>query len=229
MMRLQKYIAMSGLCSRRRAEELIRGGEISVNGVKVTEMGFKIDGDRDEVRHGNKLIAPEKKEYFLLNKPVGYTCTLADLHAEKKVTELISSRARLFSVGRLDRDSEGLLILTNDGDFAQRVIHPKQSVPKVYEAKLFKPLSDLACDQLRRGLPLDGKIAAIAELNLVAGEKKFYKIVIYQGRKRQIRRLIEQVGNRVVYLRRVRIGGLVLGGLAVGEYRSLTAAEIAMF
>lgn len=229
MMRLQKYIAMSGLCSRRRAEELIRNGEISVNGQTVTEMGFKIDSERDEVRRGNKLIAPEKKEYYLLNKPIGYTCTLADLHAEKKVIDLVPSRARLFPVGRLDRDSEGLLILTNDGDFAQRVIHPKQSVPKVYEAKLFKPLSVSANHQLRRGLPLDGKKAAIDELKQLAGEKNFYQIVIYQGRKRQIRRLIEQVGNRVVYLRRVRIGGLVLGGLAIGAYRSLTAAEIAMF
>lgn len=229
MIRLQKFIALSGLCSRRKAEELISNGEIAVNGKNVSVMGIKVNPLSDVVTFRNKVIKAEAPEYYMLNKPTGYSSTLFDPHAEKTVLELICSSARLFPVGRLDRDSEGLLLITNDGDFFHRVIHPRHNIAKIYEVELVKPLTSSQIEKMKTGISLEGKEAKIVEIEAIDGRPNFYKIVIYQGRKRQIRRMIEYIHNHVVYLRRVQIGELKLNGLEIGKFRPLTQQEIDFF
>lgn len=227
-MRLQKYIAMTGLCSRRKAEALIVAGEIMVNGNIVRELGTKV-AIEDKVSYRGKELLLEKKEYYLLNKPAGYTCSLSDPNADKLVINLIDSDSRIFPVGRLDKDSEGLLILTNDGDFANRVIHPSKKIAKKYELVLKKNLSEEQENILKKGFLLDDKPANFSEIKLINKNKNTYHVVIYQGRKRQIRRMIEQVANAVVYLKRIQIGHLKLLGLPLGSYRPLMQKEIDFF
>ncbi|MBU2524298.1 rRNA pseudouridine synthase [Patescibacteria group bacterium] len=226
-MRLQKYLAMCGVASRRRAEELILDGRVEVNGVVADVLGTKVDEEVDEVFLDGEVVRFERKVYYMLNKPAGYICSLSDYHAEKLVSELIPVDLRIFPVGRLDKDTEGLLIMTNDGDFANNVIHPAKKIAKEYEVHLTSPLTSEEIQKLKKGCLLDDVTVSMADI--LPQEKNIYNIVIYQGRKRQIRRMFEQMYINVVYLKRIRIGDLKLGDLEVGEYRELKEEEINLF
>lgn len=234
--RLQKLIAQAGIASRRHAEELIKSGEVTVNGEIVTTLGTKADPERDHIKVGGKLINPklEKREnvYVLLNKPKGYLSSVADPEGRKLVTDLIApSFGRLFPVGRLDFNTEGLIILTNDGDFTNFVASSK-TVPKVYEAKVKGLPNDNAINKLRRGVVLeDGFKTAPAEIkSLKATENNaWFEVTLFEGHNQQIRKMFDAIGNSVVKLRRVSIGHIKDDRIAVGAYRLLAASEIAEF
>ena len=232
--RLQKIIAAAGIASRRKAEQLITGGLVSVNGQTVTELGSKADPERDHIRVSGKLLhGPERQIYLLLNKPKGYVTTLNDPEGRPTVMDLLRGLgARVYPVGRLDYASEGLLLLTNDGDFAYRLMKAASHVPKTYLVKVAgMPTSD-ALERLRRGvsIPSDrgkrvktapAKIRVIRESN-----NPWYEVTLIEGRNRQIRRMFEQVGHHVEKITRVRYGPLQLD-VHPGEFRRLTPEEVA--
>lgn len=225
MERLQKLLAAAGVASRRAAEELIRAGRVTVNG-RVARLGDRADPRRDEVRmDGRRLPVPEPPVYYLLNKPRGYLCTVRDPLGRKTVLDLVpTDRARLFPVGRLDRDTEGLLLLTNDGDLAHALTHPRHRVVKVYLARVEGTPRPEALDRLRRGVHLAEGRTAPAQVRLV--KPSVVRLALRQGRKRQVRRMLEAVGHRVLHLRRIQLGPLRLGKLPVGAFRRLTEAEV---
>ena len=233
MMRLQKYLASCGVASRRGAEELIRRGRVTVNGAVVTEMGTQVDEEHDCVTFDGAVVKPEKKMvYVLLNKPVGYVTTVSDDKGRNTVMELVQDiPVRIYPVGRLDYDSEGLLLLTNDGELAQRLTHPSCEVDKVYLARVTGNPSNEALDKLRRGVYMEGdeRRTYPAQVRVVRDESLFSDILvtIHEGRNRQVRRMFDSVGHKVLLLRRVRFGPLDLGDLRRGEWRELSAEEIA--
>lgn len=229
-MRLQKFISGAGICSRRKAEELISQGKVKVDGEVVTELGTKIDPDTQSVEVEGKLIgAPGKKYYIMLNKPAGYVTTTADAHAERTVMELVADiKARIYPVGRLDADTEGLLLMTNDGDFANAVIHPSKKHEKVYIADV-KGLPMLETIKiLKRGVDIGEYITKPANIELIKGNSAVstLKIGITEGKKRQVRKMCETVGHPVISLKRVGIGPLTLGNLPKGKWRHLRKEEI---
>lgn len=216
---LTQFISNSGLCSRRQAEELIRRGEVRVNG-RLAVLGLKIDPQKDQIEVASRLIKPaEKKVYYLVNKPIGYTCTVKDIHAEKKVIDLVPSSPRVWPVGRLDKDSRGLIVLTNDGDLTYKLTHPKFEHQKEYLITLNKPVALELLLKLRQGVKLEEGLAKVDNLKKISPTK--LSIVIHQGWNRQIRRMIESCDYRVVDLVRVRIGKIKLGELKEGKYKEL--------
>ncbi|NMC51745.1 rRNA pseudouridine synthase [Candidatus Kuenenbacteria bacterium] len=216
---LTQFISNSGLCSRRQAEELIRRGEVRVNG-RLAVLGLKIDPQKDKIEANGQLIKPaEKKVYYLVNKPIGYTCTVKDIHAEKKVIDLVPPFPRVWPVGRLDRDSRGLIILTNDGDLTYKLTHPKFEHPKEYLVTLNKPITPELLLKLKQGVKLEEGLAKVDSMKQVSPTK--LSITIHQGWKRQIRRMVEAGGYKVVDLVRVRIGKIKLGELKEGKYKEL--------
>jgi len=228
--RLQKYIADRGICSRRAAEELIAGGRVEVNGQTVTGQGFKIDdGGPDEVKVDGKIISevPEY-EYYLLNKPRGYVTTAKDQFGRPCVTDFIKTAARVYPVGRLDYDTAGLILLTNDGALAYKLTHPKHGVEKTYSVTIKGALTPDEIRKLSGGVYIDGVKTAPAPVSVVREEdgRQTLKIVLREGRNRQIRKMVESVGHTIVKLRRTAIGTLTANGLAAGEYRALTADEV---
>lgn len=231
-MRLQKYLALCGVASRRRAEEMIAGGLVQVNGITVREMGIKVQ-PRDEVRVKGSVVCPEEeKRYILYYKPVGEMCTVSD--PEGRATVLDHFRdfpVRLYPVGRLDYDSEGLLLLTNDGDFAAFLTHPRHGVEKSYIARVSMELTQEEANALRVGVVLDGRKTAPAKVRILRKDafSTDILIIIREGRNRQIRRMVEQVGHQVVRLKRVRYGEVELGDMQRGEWRDLTPQEVASF
>lgn len=228
-MRLQKALAQAGVASRRAAEDLIRQGRVKVNGQTITELGTKVVPGRDNISVDDRQISgAEVLLYYALNKPAGYVSTAADPQGRPTVLDLMPSGARLYPVGRLDADTEGLLLMTNDGDFAYAVTHPKHLLEKEYRALVFGRPTPESLVRLRTGIVIEGRRTAPAEVEVVGreGEATWLRIVIHEGRKRQIRRMAEAVGNPVVRLRRVRVGGIRLGQLPPGSHRPLTAAEI---
>ena len=235
--RLQKLIAAAGIASRRHAEELIAEGEVTVNGEVVREPGTKADPERDHIKVRGRLINPllkeRKKVYVLLNKPRGYLTSLSDPEGRPLVTELVpKSLGRLHPVGRLDFNTEGLLLLTNDGELTNYVTAARNRVAKVYEAKVKGVPAEQSIERLRRGLTLeDGTRTAPAEITLT-GEtdtNAWYKVVLHEGRNQQIRRMFDSVGHSVIKLRRVRIGHLKDEGMRIGEFRLLAPEEVARF
>ncbi len=230
LVRLQKFIAGAGICSRRKAEELITAGKVKVNGQRITELGTKIDPDSDSVEVDGKLIdAAGKKYYIMLNKPAGYITTTSDTHDRPTVMNLVSDiKARIYPVGRLDADTEGLLLMTNDGDFANAVIHPSKKHEKVYiaEVKGLPMLETLKI--LKRGVDTGEYITKPANIELLKGNQSTstLKIGITEGRKRQVRIMCETVGHPVLALKRVEIGPLTLGNLPKGKWRHLRKEEI---
>lgn len=228
-MRLQKYIAKCGVTSRRKAEELISLGRVEVNGQLVREMGTKVDISRDLVKVDGKLIElDEKKRYILLNKPVGYVTTLDDELGRKTVVDLIKIEERIFPVGRLDRDTEGLLILTNDGDLTHKLTHPSFEIEKTYLAKVEGVPKEEELEEFRRGLIIEGKKTWPAKINLVEKNIGYsiLKIRIHEGRNRQVRKMCAEINHPVKELKRIEFGGLKLTGLGLGEYRDLNEQEI---
>ncbi|MDH4163058.1 MAG: pseudouridine synthase [Nitrospirota bacterium] len=228
--RIQKIISAAGVVSRRAAEELIREGRVRVNGTVVTEMGTKADPDKDHIKVDGKLINPQQpKTYLMLNKPVGYVTTMSDPEGRPVVADLLKGvKVRVYPVGRLDYDTEGLLLLTNDGDFAHLVTHPKHELPKTYLVKVKGVLSDSDVDNLEKGVFLkDGKTAPARVRRLRKEESNSYvEITIHEGRKRQVRRMIDYTGHSVIKLKRSKVGVLPLGDLELGAYRHLTSDEV---
>lgn len=228
-MRINKYIANSGFCSRRKADELISNGNVKVNGLTLKEMGYDVvPGDVVEVN--GKLINPsESKTYVLLNKPMGYITAVSDDRERPTVLELVADiDARLFPVGRLDYNTEGLLILTDDGDFAYGLTHPKHEVTKTYRALVAGDLSRERQAKLRKGVDIGGFVTSPAKVEVVKGNGRstLVDITIHEGKNRQVRKMFSAVGNPVQELVRTAIGDLRLGRLALGHYRKLTREEI---
>jgi len=234
--RLQKIIAAAGLASRRKAEEMITHGLVSVNGQVVTELGTKADPAHDHIRVGGKLLgAPERKAYLLLNKPRGYVSTVHDPEGRRTVLDLVPrERARLYPVGRLDYNSEGLLLLTNDGELAQRLMHASSHVPKVYLVKVSGRPTEQAVERLRAGVTIReehaGHVkhvkAAAAGIRLLKdAPNPWFEVTLIMGRNRQLHRMFEKVGHLVEKIRRVRYGPLALD-VEPGQYRELTAGEV---
>jgi 23S rRNA pseudouridine2605 synthase len=224
--RLQKFIAECGVASRRKAEELIKNGEIKVNGRLVTELGTKIDPARDKVFVSGRPIKPEeKKVYIKVNKPRGYVSSCVSQRGERTVIDLVKAVPyRLFPIGRLDYESEGLMLLTNDGELANRLMHPRYEHEKEYVVDVTLPLTPEALRQIEAGVVIDGEKTLPAKVRKL-GEKSF-SIVLREGRKRQIRLMVGKIGNIVIKLKRVRIGNIRLGELEPGECCYLTPNEI---
>jgi 23S rRNA pseudouridine2605 synthase len=221
--RLARYLAHSGVASRRAAEEMIREGRVVLNGAVVTDPA-RDAGEGDDVRVDGKPVAPEAREVWMLNKPPGVVSTAREPGRRRAVTDLVSSPARLYPVGRLDADSSGLILISNDGELANRVMHPRYGVPKTYRAILRRPPAERDLRRLERGVRLEDGPTAPARVKR-SGEREI-EMTIREGRNRQVRRMVEAVGNEVVALERVRLGTLELGGLAQGESRKLAPEEI---
>ncbi|MBX7246061.1 MAG: rRNA pseudouridine synthase [Candidatus Sumerlaeaceae bacterium] len=229
--RLQKFLAACGVASRRRCEILIAEGRVRINGALVTEMGTTINPATDEVRLNGAVVRPPDSGlvYYLLNKPRGYLVTASDQRGRRTIYEILGAiRERVVPVGRLDMDSEGLLLLTNDGELAHRLMHPSYRVEKEYEVVVRGSISTAAISRLRKGLPLDGKVTQPAKVQLLGKDPNGsrLRITITEGRKRQVRRMMDAVGHSVISLRRVREGALQLGSLLSGKCRPLEANEI---
>ena len=230
-MRLQKYMAMCGVAARRKCEEIIAAGRVSVNGQIVTEMGTQVEETDVVLVDGARILPEEEKRYVLYHKPAGEVTTVSDEKGRETVMDRFRDfPVRLYPVGRLDYDSEGLLLLTNDGELAQRLTHPSCEVDKVYLARVTGNPSNEAIDRLRRGVYMEGdqRKTYPAEVRVVRDESLFSDIVvtIHEGRNRQVRRMFDAVGHKVLLLRRVRFGPLELGALRRGEWRELTQEEI---
>ena len=223
-MRLAKYLAHAGVASRRAAEELIAAGKVRVGGEVVADPAKDVD-ERSDVEVEGRPIAPEPREVWAVNKPLGVVSTAREPGRRRAVTQLVDSPRRLYPVGRLDADSTGLILLTNDGGLANRLTHPRYGVPKTYLVRLARPFSEAELDRLRRGVELEDGPTAAAEVERL-GEREL-EITIREGRKRQVRRMAEAIGNQVEELTRTRIGPLDLADLRRGEARRLDRREIA--
>ena len=229
-MRLQKYLAMSGVASRRNAEKLILEGRVSVNGSIVTAMGVKVDETSDEVCVDGQVVRLEtEKHYIAYNKPVGEVTTVYDPEGRATVMDRFRDYpVRLFPVGRLDYDSEGILLLSNDGEMMNRVLHPSYEIKKVYLVRVSNQITDTEILQLRKGVIIDGRMTSPAEVRLIRREafSSDLLITIHEGRNRQVRKMIDAVGHQVVHLKRVQFGPVILGDLPSGMWRKLTEDEI---
>ncbi len=229
-MRLQKFIAECGIASRRNAEKIIESGRVTVNGELVDYMGCVINPEEDVVEIDGKVIEPENKKYYIvLNKPKNYVTTVSDDLGRPTVMQLVSDiNARIYPVGRLDFDTTGLLIMTNDGEFANILTHPKHVVNKTYIARIDKPLDENQLDRLRNGIDLDGVLTSPAKAENIKRPQKGFevKITIHEGKNRQVRRMLDAVGANVMSLKRISVGSLTLGNLPEGKWRRLSDAEI---
>lgn len=232
VIRLQKILSQAGISSRRAAEKLIEEGRVSVNGQTVREMGTKADPDADDIRvDGRRVKSAERPRYILLYKPPGYVTTRSDPQRRRTVIDLLRGvREYVYPVGRLDYDTEGLLLMTNDGDLAARLTHPRHGVERTYEARVADVPNDGAIERLRAGVPLDGRRtlpADVVRLNKRMNDREgVLLITIREGRNRQIRRMLEAVGHPVRKLKRTRIGPLADRKMKPGDWRELTAAEV---
>lgn len=228
--RLQKYLAECGLASRRKAELLISEGSVSVDGKIITEMGYKLDPELQEVRYRGELVRRKKKHtYILLNKPRGYVTTMSDPQGRPIVTSLIKDLdVRVFPVGRLDIDTEGALILTDDGELAHKILHPSHESNKTYEVLVKGLVSRGKIKKLERGIEIDGRTTWPAKISKAVkqGPASRLVITIHEGRKRQVRKMFEAVGHPVINLKRIAYGQLRLGSLPSGSYRYLSREEL---
>ena len=229
MERLQKVIAQAGIASRRKAEELIKDGKVKVNGEVITELGTKVK-ESDRVEVNNKPIEKENKEYYLLNKPRGVITTTSDEHGRKTVTDLINTEARIYPVGRLDYDTTGAIILTNDGEFANILMHPSNKIDKVYLAKLEGIIKGEQINTLKNGVMLDDILVKASRVKLKKINKEsntsMVEITIHEGKNHQVKRMFESVGFHVEKLTRERIDIFTINNLKSGEYRKLTPKEV---
>ena len=230
--RIQKIIAERGIASRRKAEEMILEGRVKVNG-QVAIIGMKADASRDHIKVDGKLLTkPESKAYYMMFKPRGVVTSLNDPEGRPTVADFLHGiRQRVFPVGRLDYDSEGLLLLTNDGDFANAVLHPSRKVAKTYAVKIKGVLDEDEIAKLRRGMKIDGVLTMPAKVKRIkkSENNSWIEMTIHEGRNRQIRKMCERVGHPVMKLRRIRIGCLRLGGIEPGQYRRMTIDEYKAF
>lgn len=227
-MRINKYLASSGIASRRESDKLVQDGRVTVNG-KVVSLGVEVS-DSDKVCVDGKPVSIKKNEYYILNKPKGYICSVSDDRGRKTVLDLMPKNiGRIYPVGRLDYDSEGLLILTTDGELAQHLTHPSNNVPKTYLVKVEGRLTESDLNPIRSGIEIDGYVTKKSKANIVETNKDFTKahITIYEGKNREIRKMFGAIGKEVTLLKRIKIGELSLRGLDRGAYRKLNKQEIA--
>lgn len=230
-MRINKYLASAGMDSRRKCETLVTEGRVKVNGKKITELGYDVNLENDTVTVDGVQVKPSVKHiYIMVNKPKGFISTTSDEKGRKTVMDLVTDfkRERLFPVGRLDYDTEGLLLMTTDGDFANRISHPRNEIPKTYVAKIEGELRPDEITKLRTGVMLDGVMTKKCKVKLLSFENGISKleIVITEGKNRQVRRMFEQINREVIFLRRSAVGTLKLGGLTRGTYRHLKPDEV---
>lgn len=229
-MRINKYIADCGIASRRAAEELVKAGKIKINGKVVTDLSTQVNEWNDTVTlEGTKIKLPSRYTYLMLNKPKGCVSTVKDDKERKTVMDYLpASEKRLFPVGRLDYDSEGLLLFTNDGDTAFRLTHPSSEIPKTYQVIVTGKISEENLKELRAGVVLDGVKTSKSKISVKSQTETETKleVTIYEGKNRQVRRMFESVGKEVVFLRRTAVGDLRLGGLGRGQTRYLKQNEI---
>ena len=219
----------SGVASRRKCDTLIEEGKVTVNGKVVSELGLKINEKKDKVKvEGKEVSLPSSFVYIKLNKPKGYACTASDEKGRKTIYELVDCDERLFSIGRLDYDTEGLIILTNDGDFANKVAHPRFQTEKEYRVTAEGEIKESELAVMRKGVVVDGERMPSARVEKLSYENGFTKlsVVIDEGQNRQVRRMFEAIGHQIKLLKRVRIGLVKLGGLKRGEYKDLTEEEL---
>ena len=223
MVRLQKFLSESGACSRRKGEKHIQAGNVSVNGKTVITLGTKIDPEDDTVHlKGVPVVKADRQVYVMLNKPEGVVSSCHH-RGERIVTDLVDLPQRLFPVGRLDKESSGLLLLTNDGRIHHALSHPSFDHEKEYDVTVLRPLSDGDLSGLRKGMPLSGSKTRSTRVRRIADRR--FRIVLKEGKNRQIRRMVKKLDNRVIRLHRIRVADLTLGGLKKGAWRHLTAAE----
>lgn len=227
--RLQKIISEMGIASRRKAEELILEGRVTVNG-HIAHIGMKADPYKDHIKvDGKLLIKPEQKVYLILNKPRNVVTTLHDPEGRPAVKDFLKGiKYKVFPVGRLDYDSEGLLLLTNDGDFAHAILHPSKKIPKTYLVKVKEIPENDKLDKIRNGIKLDDGITSPAKVTIIrkSENNSWLQLTIYEGKKRQIKRMLEKIGHPVLKLKRIKIDGIELGDLPSGKYRFLRPEEI---
>ncbi len=229
LFRLNKYIAMSGICARREADELIKKGLVKVNGKPVNEMGIKVK-ITDKVEVNGKLISPEKKVYILINKPKDYISTVDDPHAEKTVIDLIknATKERVYPVGRLDRNTTGVLLLTNDGDLTKKLTHPSTNKKKIYRVTLNKAVSKSDMEKIAEGFELDDGFIKADAISYIEDRKKEVGIELHSGKNRIVRRIFEHLDYKVVKLDRVYFAGLTKKNLSRGKWRFLSEREVSM-
>ncbi|MDO4504271.1 MAG: pseudouridine synthase [Clostridia bacterium] len=230
---LQKYFSMCSVMSRRKSEEFILQGKVKING-KTAKLGDRVNPSKDKVTLNEKeiVLISEKKYYIMLNKPRGFVTTMSDEHGRKCVADLVKDiPARIYPVGRLDKDSEGLLLMTNDGDFANMVIHPSKNIRKTYLTTVRPNITDDQLTKLCTGVEIDGFKTRPALINVLyqTDDKACLEISIKEGRNRQIRKMCEQVGLKVIRLKRISIGTLKLGALKPGKWRNLSESELKSF
>ena len=228
-MRLQKYLASCGVASRRNAEKLIAEGHVTVDGVCTTEMGVQVEDHQVVCVDGRKVTPEAEKHYILYHKPAGEVTTVSDPEGRATVLDRFRDYpVRLYPVGRLDYDSEGLLLLTNDGDLTERMLHPSMEVDKVYLARVSYQVTPEEARKLASGVMVDGRKTARAKTKILSVQNLFTDmlITIHEGRNRQVRKMVEQIGHEVVMLRRIRFGPLKLGDLPRGQWRHLTKEEL---
>lgn len=227
-MRINKYLAAAGVASRRECDKLISDGKVKING-RVAELGTEVGGEDEVFVNGNKVTI-KKNEYYLLNKPKGYICSVSDDKGRKTVMDLMPQGAgRIYPVGRLDYDSEGLLIMTTDGELAQKLTHPSNEVPKTYLVKVEGTVTETALNPIRSGIEIDGYVTKKCKAHIVETNKAYTKIhiTITEGKNREIRKMFAAIGKEVMLLKRIKIGEISLRGLDRGSYRKLTVQEIA--
>lgn len=231
-MRLQKFLAQSGIASRRKAEELIKNGRVFVNGERITAMGHKVS-NVDCVKVDGRIIHPsDKMIYIALNKPEGYVTTVKDQFSRKTVIDLVSGiKERIYPVGRLDYDTSGLILLTNDGEFAYRITHPKYEIKKTYLAKVAGNMTNKEINMFQQGLIIDGYLTSPSKLSVIKKNKKtsLLEITIHEGKNRQVRKMCEAIGHPVISLKRIAIGPIRLSDIAEGKWRYLTREEVEYF
>ena len=228
LVRLHKAIAEMGYCSRRKAEDLIERGEVRVNGKVVKEQGLLVNPQRDRINVAGQTLQEHRKVYLAMYKPIGVICTREDSEKRPTIYSIVKEKRRLFSVGRLDVDSEGLLLLTNDGELAHRLTHPSYGVVKEYEVKIQKGLTDDQLFRLSEGIDLEGRKTNPCSIELMhrTETNAWYQFIINEGRNRQIRRMVEEVGGFVMKLRRVSFAGIQLGSMKESDVRALSAREV---
>lgn len=230
LMRVQRILSSAGVASRRESERMILEGRVAVNGAVISELGTKADPERDHISVDGRLIKViPPRVYIVINKPKGYVCSLGDERGRPLVVDLLKGvRRRVYPVGRLDYNSEGLLILTNDGDFAQLLSHPRFHVLKTYLVKVRGNVEEETMKRLSRGVELDDGLTLPARVSLYKRREKstWVRVVLREGRNRQIRRMFDRVGHEVLKIKRIGYGSLMLTGLAPGEYRHLTGSEV---